>query len=91
MENDNGGGGGGSYVPWLFVAVIVALVYVKVTTSTRSMDMYQFGLDAQRATSAAIEQEELRRDRDGDPPLTEDEISTISERSTLREYRKQGY
>lgn len=84
MDNNNNG-----YVGWIIVAIIVILVISKISSPTPSVDLYKVHIGAQQSSREEIGREDLRRARNGEAPLSEDEIADISERNVLNEIRKQ--
>jgi uncharacterized membrane protein len=77
-----------SYAIWVIVAIVVVLIYSKITSPTSTVDFAKVHINAQQSSREEIEREELRRARYGQAPLTDDEVAKISDEHVLREIRK---
>ena len=75
-------------VIWLFAIIFVVLVLIKVFDSKPTYDFYKASQSGSKASSLAIENEELRRDFNNEKTLTEDEIEAISEPVFIEEFNK---
>lgn len=76
------------YALLIIVAIVVVLIYSKITSPTPTVDLYKVHIGAQQSSRLEIEREQLRRERYGQAPLTEDEIGKISDKHVLNEIRK---
>ena len=77
-----------SYATWIIAAIVVVLIYSKITSPTPTVDFYKVHMGAQQSSRVEIEREELRRARYGETPLSKDEIAEISDKHVLNEIRK---
>lgn len=77
-----------SYVIWIIAAIVVVLIYSKITSPTPTVDFYKVHMGAQQSSRVEIEREELRRARSGEAPLSKDEMAEISDKHVLNEIRK---
>lgn len=77
-----------SYPLWIIAAIVVVLIYSKITSPTPTVDLNKIHVGAQQSSRVEIEREQLRRERYGQAPLTDDEIGKISDKHVLREIQK---
>lgn len=73
---------------WIIAAIVVLLIIGKFKDPQPTFDFYEVSQSSRKASSIAIENEELRRSRNNEEPLTNEEITEITDPITIREVKK---
>lgn len=72
-----------------YVLLVLVVAWIVNTISPSKLDSARLHIDSQRMTSAEVERQSLQRDRQGLPPLSNDEIESIASQSVSRALKNQ--
>lgn len=80
--------GSGKFILILYAVLFALLIISKFYENEPSVNAYEVMQRTDVPATRAIEIESLRRDRNNEPPLTDDEVTEIVEPITVREIEK---
>lgn len=72
-----------------YVLLVLVVAWIVNTISPSKLGSARLHIDSQRMTSAEVERQSLQRDRQGLPPLSNDEIESIASQSVSRALKNQ--
>lgn len=78
----------GKFILIFYAVMFALLIYAKFHDKEPSVNAYEVMQRTHAPATRAIEIESLRRDRNNEPPLTEDEVKEIVEPITINEINK---